>query len=423
MDVNKPIRVKNYLTSLLIWLVIAATGVAQPIKSLTDWLAVRPEQRANFTAQSFSHTGLTRSEADQAAMLLLADIRAQQAAQLQKGWAEKSLTDGEHVLRFDYHLFGEKPKDGRSLFISLHGGGNAPAAVNDQQWKNQIGLYKPSEGVYVAPRAPTNTWNLWHEAHIDPLLDQLIQAAVLVEGVNPDKVYIMGYSAGGDGVYQLATRMADRWAAAAMMAGHPNEVTPVNLRNIGFTLHMGALDKAYDRNKIAERWGHWLDSLQTADPGGYKHLVQLHEGRSHWMQREDTVAVPWMRQFRRNPIPDKVVWKQDDRLLPDFYWLAAPESQRKADWEAIVSYKGNTIRIEKNDYDTLCIRLNDKMMNLDKPVEVLYDGKRIFNAKVTRTPATLRQTITGRHDPGLIFSAEITIRAVAGKLTAVAANG
>ena len=422
VNVNKPIIVKKYLYVWLVWLTASATIVAQPIKSLTNWLALRPYQRPGFTAESFSRTGLTRSEADQAATLLLTDARNQRAAQLKKGWEEKALTDGEYVLKFEYRLFGEKPKDGRSLFISLHGGGNAPAAVNDQQWKNQIGLYKPSEGVYVAPRAPTNTWNLWHEAHIDPLLDQLIQAAVLTEGVNPDKVYIMGYSAGGDGVYQLATRMTDRWAAAAMMAGHPNEVTPVNLRNIGFTLHMGALDKAYDRNKIAERWGHWLDSLQTADPGGYKHQVQLHEGRSHWMQREDTVAVSWMMQFRRNPIPDKVVWKQDDRLLPDFYWLAAPENQRKAGREAIVSYKGNTVRIEKNDYDTLLIRLNDRMMNLDKAVAVFYDGKRIFNARVKRTAGTLRQTIASRQDPGLTFPAEIIIQKAAGKPTAVASN-
>jgi dienelactone hydrolase len=91
----------------------------------------------------------------------------------------------------------------------MHGGGNAPSTVNDRQWKNQVGLYTLDEGVYLAPRAPTNTWNLWHESHIDTLFDQLIHAAVLFEGVNPNKVYIMGYSAGGDGVYQLAPRMAD----------------------------------------------------------------------------------------------------------------------------------------------------------------------------------------------------------------------
>ena len=27
--------------------------------------------------------------------------------------------------------------------------------------------YRLQEGIYVAPRAPTDNWNLWHEAHID----------------------------------------------------------------------------------------------------------------------------------------------------------------------------------------------------------------------------------------------------------------
>jgi len=88
----------------------------------------------------------------------------------------------------------------------------------------------------------------------------------------------MGYSAGGDGVYQLAPRMADYFSAAAMMAGHPNETSPLGLRNIGFTIHMGALDSDYHRNEVARHWSVLLDSLQTNDPGGYKHIVQLHEG-------------------------------------------------------------------------------------------------------------------------------------------------
>jgi len=401
---------KHCFYSLLTFITLAGPVAAQPVTYLKNWLAMSPAQRPVLRSESAARTPLTRQDADAAMTLLLTDERTRRAASLKKGWEAKSMSEGEHVMRFDYRIFGEKPADGRSLFISLHGGGNAKPEVNDQQWKNQIGLYKPAEGVYVAPRAPTNTWNLWHETHIDPLLDQLIQAAVLTAGVNPDKVYVMGYSAGGDGVYQLAPRMADRWAAAAMMAGHPNEVTPVNLRNIGFTLHMGALDKAYDRNKIADRWSHWLDSLQTTDAGGYKHLVQLHEGRGHWMQREDTVAVPWLMQFRRNPIPAKVVWRQDDRLHPDFYWLAVPAGQAKTGREVIASYEANTITIEKNEYDTLVIRLNDSMMNLDKPIEVRYGGKRVFRGKVKRTLGTLQQTVAQRNDPGLVFSAEIEVR-------------
>ncbi|MFM8642358.1 MAG: polyhydroxyalkanoate depolymerase, partial [Phycisphaerales bacterium] len=110
----------------------------------------------------------------------------------------------------------------------------APAPVNDAQWENQKRLYSPPEGVYVAPRAPTNEWNLWHQGHVDALFDRLIENLVMCERVDPDRIYLMGYSAGGDGVYQLAPRMADRFAAAAMMAGHPNEAVPDGLRNLPF---------------------------------------------------------------------------------------------------------------------------------------------------------------------------------------------
>jgi hypothetical protein len=63
-------------------------------------------------------------------------------------------------MRFEMLFFtNASPAHGRSLFLSLHGGGGAPKAVNDGQWQNQIRLargYRPSEGIYVAPRAPTD---------------------------------------------------------------------------------------------------------------------------------------------------------------------------------------------------------------------------------------------------------------------------
>ncbi|KAA8473975.1 hypothetical protein BDE36_1652 [Arcticibacter tournemirensis] len=353
--------------------------------------------------------GLTKKQADELGSRLWQACLKSLSTQLKSEWDSRELRVGDHSLKFKYKVSGQKPADGRSLYISMHGGGNATQELNDQQWNNQIRLYSPSEGVYVAPRAPTNTWNLWHEAHIDTLFYRLIEAAVAFEGVNPNKVYLMGYSAGGDGTYQLAPRMADRWAAAAMMAGHPNETSPLGLRNIGFTIHMGALDSAYKRNDIARRWSVILDSLSKDDPGGYKHFVQLHEGRGHWMNREDSVAVPWMAAFRRNPLPARVVWKQDDVNHLSFYWLAVPRKSVKTGGEIVASYKGNEIDVAKNYSDTLIIRLNDKMVDLDKPVKLNYLGKQIFKGKLQRKVSVIKKTIDERKDPDLIFSSELVI--------------
>jgi hypothetical protein len=335
-----------------------------------------------------------------------AAIRATRGAE----WKDQAITLGDNTLKWKQKHFGTKPRAGWNLYISLHGGGNAPKEVNDQQWENQIKLYQPKDSLYIAPRAPTDHWNLWHEAHIDPLFDRLLEDAFVLGEVDPDRVYIMGYSAGGDGVYQLAPRMADRWAAAAMMAGHPNDASPLGLRNIGFTIHVGALDNGYNRNKVAAEWATRLDELQKADPEGYRHVVKLHAGRAHWMNLEDAVAVDWMDGFTRNPLPDKVVWKQSPVTHDRFYWLAVPPDQAKGGQLVIATRHGQDIEIEKAEQiKSLTINLNDAMVDLDRPVTVSTAAGELFKSKCPRTIEHLSSTLAERGDPDLMFSAAATV--------------
>lgn len=52
-------------------------------------------------------------------------------------------------------------------------------------------------------------------------------------------MFITGYSAGGDGAYHMIARMADYLAGGAMMAGHPNGVNLINLRNVAYSIQLG----------------------------------------------------------------------------------------------------------------------------------------------------------------------------------------
>ena len=65
---------------------------------------------------------------------------------------------------------------------------------------------------------------MWWRDYLEDFFSIIIRGFVFNQLVNPNKVFITGYSAGGDGVYHLAPRMADWLAGAAMMAGHPNHV-------------------------------------------------------------------------------------------------------------------------------------------------------------------------------------------------------
>ncbi|WP_372950496.1 hypothetical protein [Mariniphaga sp.] len=380
------------------------------LDSLKKWLAESSGSTEELLNQPFAQKKLSKQEAEAAIQLVYPFFQNKLKEEFSGQWNDSTLVLGDYELQFRYKKFGQKPAEGWSLYISMHGGGNTRPEMNNRQWQNQIDLYEPAEGIYMAPRAPTDSWNMWHQSHVDDLFDLFIQLADVFEGINTNRVYLTGYSAGGDGVYQLAPRMADRFAAAAMMAGHPNDASPLGLRNLPFALHMGAEDAAYNRNKVAQEWGEKLVELQQNDPQGYIHDVQIHEGLGHWMERKDTAAIEWMAQFNRNPRPEKVVWKQSSVTHNRFYWLGVPADEAQKDAELVVSRQGQTIRIEKAEkVKTLFIFLNDEMMDLDKKVTVEFDGKVLYNEVPKRTISAIWESLTERNDPQQVFSAQIEV--------------
>lgn len=422
----------------LIALPAGAQGPRPALEMLRDHLALPRSDRPEPETQVFWELPLSKQAAAQAIQALWSDRASGLRESRRAAWDGREITIDGRTMRFEYRVFGE-PKQhehaddadgapvggaqgelgGRRLFISMHGGGGTTPEVNDQQWRNQVRLYQPEEGVYLAPRAPTNTWNLWHEAHIDAFFDRIIEDAVIFEGVDPDRVYLMGYSAGGDGVYQVGPRMADRWAAAAMMAGHPNEAQPLSLRNTPFAIHMGENDSAYKRNEVAVAWGQKLDSLRREDPSGYVHVAKLHAGKGHWMDREDAEAVAWMSGFVRNAWPERVVWFQDDVTHTRLYWLqVAPEdrvagstlsARMERDAEA------QTIRIERasgfggRTSLEVTILLHDALLDLDRPVRVVMGDDVLFEGVVARTIASIATSLDDRGDPRLAASARVTV--------------
>jgi len=406
---------KLKLISVFVFVMMSCLADAQ-VKELKTWLKIPRAERPDISRQNFSHESLSKKEAELAIQLLLADKQSEIANKYDVQWKNRELVYSGHTMPFYYSIFNDKPKDGRSLFISLHGGGSTSSAVNDGQYKNQQHLYDKTmnklEGVYLAMRAPTDAWNMWHKVDIDDFINIIIQMAVIKEGVNPNKVYLLGYSAGGDGVYQLAPRMADRFAAASMMAGHPGDSKPNNLLNLPFAIHVGGNDGAYSRNKLAGEWKLMLDSLELANPGHYQHQAEIHAGYSHWMKLQDAVALPWMAQFTRNPIPKKIIWRQDNRYHEQFYWLRNHNFQPRAGQQIIAEYdkKENTIIIIETYTNSLQVLLNDKMLNLNKTITFNYKSKPIYTSKIERTILNIYDSLKDRVDPGFIFSAKVELK-------------
>ena len=139
-------------------------------------------------------------------------------------------------------------------------------------------------GIYVACRGITDTWDLHFRDDSYPLYDRLIEAMIVLHNADPDRVYLLGFSAGGDGVYQVSPRLADRFAAVNMSSGHPNDVSLLNLANCPICLQAGIRDW-YDEDAMrsvrAAEFDETLSGFREKYGFGYEHRVFIHVPAGH----------------------------------------------------------------------------------------------------------------------------------------------
>lgn len=353
---------------------------------------------------------LSRDEAARLISLAWENLCQERGASCTNELSAKKIVLGGKTLKWLEKSFGEAPDGRHSLWITMHGGGQTTTEENDRNWLGYFGRYEfPPGAINVAPRAPADSWDMWHVPWVDDLFDRLIADFVMQRGVDPDHVYLIGYSAGGDGVYQLAPRLSDRFAAATMCAGHPNQVTPEGLRNLAFFLYMGGDDSAYNRNVVVREFSAKMDVLQAADPAGYPHRLTVYPGLQHNMQNRESEMVPRMAPLTRTRWPKRVVWKQDDVTHTRFYWLERDPAAVKPYEIYAAHVDGQKITLETPASGNLTLRLSDELLDLDQAIEVVAGDKTVFAGKVSRSFSAILQSLREREDPGTVATALLPV--------------
>ena len=198
-----------------------------------------------------------------------------------------TLTHDGHTMKFTMTVVGQPDdKDRYPLYIALHGGGTSPAEDNDGEWYTMANYYLNAvqDGIYIACRGITDTWDMHFQEASYPLYDRLIQSMIYLYQADPDRVYLLGFSAGGDGVYQVAPRMADRFAAANMSSGHPNGVSLRNLANCPFSIQVGVRDYYHEEALRCIRGAEFekvLSGYHDELDYGYEHQVLVRVPAGH----------------------------------------------------------------------------------------------------------------------------------------------
>jgi predicted esterase len=358
----------------------------------------------------------------------------------------RELSFGQVKMKFTLERIGSKIGRGYPLYIALHGGGETNKNLNDSQWIDMQSYYKNGikNGIYIAPRGVRDTWDTHFNPESFPLYDRLIEDAIAFEEVDPDKVYILGFSAGGDGVYGITTRMTDRFAAANMSAGHHNNVSLLNLFNMPIFLQVGENDVNFNRNKETAKYGKLLENHKIEYNGGYVNKVYIHKDKGHnfgdntflpqniisdyikWLDANDsstiqdnTNAITAVSSFYRVAYPQKVVWDLSTRAslrsIDANYWLRVNKSVSKGKIVASYDKNINMISIESTDLnDTLTILINNSMLDLTKKISVQIDGQSL-TYQPNPTLRRLLETTFERGDYIFQFEDAIILNKVNGK--------
>ena len=186
-----------------------------------------------------------------------------------------------HALMFTVDVYGKEALSdikGCPMWICLHGGGTTNTDKddynnNDDNWRDgrsyfasMVKPYAANHGpvIMVCPRGVStreretksngekvlawDDYNLHFRDESYVLIEQMIirllqpKAIEAPYFVDPNRVFLWGFSAGGDGAFNMAARIPDRFAGVVAGAGHPNGATFANCANLELLLQVGERD-------------------------------------------------------------------------------------------------------------------------------------------------------------------------------------
>jgi transglutaminase-like putative cysteine protease/predicted esterase len=323
---------------------------------------------------------------------------------MKKDFEKKEVRYGNHVSPYTVKSVGKKPAGGWPLVIAMHGGGGVPKEINDSQWKHMQIYYRDQSSVtgyqYVALRAPNNTWNGFYDTYVPPLISNLIRQFSLYGDVDPDKVFLMGYSHGGYGAFYIGPRIPDRFAAVHASAAAPSDADrPLasNLRNLRFTFMIGEKDTAYGRIERCKKFNEAVEKLQADNKDAYPVKMELINGNGH-TGLPDRDKIKEVYPHRRNGAPRQVTWELLDNVIDRSYWLGVPKPSSGQAVEAKIEDNMATVTTRK--VEKLALYLDARLVRFDKPLSVSLNGKK-QEVKIVPSLAALCRTMSQRGDPQL----------------------
>lgn len=353
-------------------------------------------------------------------------------------WNLPAKLEPNAVMEYYYGCKGSKPKGGFPLFLYLHGSGTP-----SNEWSTGLSIALRNDdgpSAYFIPKIPnTGNYYRWYQKSKQWAWEKLLRQSFLTGDINPNRVYFFGISEGGYGSQRLASYYADYLAGAGPMAGgEPLKNAPVeNCRNIAFNFRTGADDTGFFRNVLTGYTRDAFEALQKKYPDGFIHHIELIPGYGHHIDYYQTT--PWLAKYERNPYPKHVMWENyemDGKYRKGFYNLYLVEDPRgvftyRVFYQMDIEDNVINLAVKRTNYRTtetqdgiemafkrtyselnkgkIRIFLNDQLVDMNRPVKVVANGKVLFDGMVQPDLKDMVESCAAFFDPTRVFPASVTI--------------
>lgn len=378
-------------------------------EAMTSYFVATSEQRQKQTFTPELEKWLFTNENDARAIAWQAYKEAPIHSDAEADFERRQVRFEKHLSPYTLKTVGNRPANGWPLVIAMHGGGGTTQEVNDSQWRHMQIYYKdhPELGgyLYLALRAPNNTWNGFYDDYVYPLVANLIKQFLLFGDVNPDKVFLIGYSHGGYGAYAIGPKMPHRFAAihASAAAATDGETSAKTLRTTPFSAMVGEKDTAYGRFERNQKFATLIKELRGERTDIYPVKIEILPDYGHG-GLPDRDKIVDLYPHTRNPIPREITWEQTDSVIQDFFWLQCEKPAKNQEINANCRDNKITITTTPNVQD-LTVLLDSRLVDFSKPILFEVNGK--STQQVLRPSLrVLCDTLLQRGDPELAFTTQ-----------------
>jgi hypothetical protein len=265
---------------------------------------------------------------------------------------------------------------------------------------------------------------------------QIVARTKRIFNVDDNRVYLMGFSDGGVGVFRTAVFMPTDFAAFYAVKGRPFAGNSfVNMSNRPFYSLNSSADSVFE----IETTRSYFDFAKTVGADWtYREIA----GQDHFYLPflEDYLPAIFARlkATSRRAFRARLNWETPWSPIGKIDWLEISEIDTKrprADWHKIYEYEkrgskgaeivkigdqtaaaravyhNNIFEIETSCVARLTINLHSAMIDFSQPVKIVVNGKEVFNQKVFLNKDLMAKVFAETGDRSLVWGNRIGIAA------------